>query len=298
MVTSGAAIAPASPSPSRYPLALAYCSVAFLAGLFWTSAGLPLAVLTVPAVTVSLLLLPAGRWQLALLVLACGVATFLGAWRSEATRYHDGPGKIAHYIGRSAVLVAVVDGEPQPGGHGENFQVNVESAQISGHPIHAFGQVLVHYTGAQHVEYGDRLTLTGRLLQPFSAPGFDYRAYLARRGVFATIDFPLLRIDARGVGNPIQGFALHLRDILRHTIDGMLPHDEAALLIGILLGAPTKSLGTLTALFVSTGMIHIVAISGLKVALVAGVLSGLCARLPARIRWAPALVGVCLYTLV
>jgi competence protein ComEC len=160
------------------------------------------------------------------------------------------------------------------------------------------GRILVYYTGSRAIEYGDRMQVTGRLQEPYKAPGFDYPAYLAGQGIHSTISYPSLQVLAVGVGNPLQGLALRLRDALRRAISYMLPHDEAALLIGILLGAPTRSLGSLTEPFIRAGMIHIVAISGLKVAIVAGMISALCARLPASVRWAPALTGVAAYTLV
>jgi competence protein ComEC len=288
--------APAPPGTSRYPLALAYACLAFLIGVYAASAAAPLwaAVLVVPAS----LLAVRRDWRLGLLILACGMALILGSWRYAATAYRDGPGQIAHYAGRSALVNGVVDGEPQPVSHGTNLPLAVESASIDGRPTQVAGRILVYYTGSRAIEYGDRLQVRGRLQEPYSAPGFDYPAYLAGQGIHATMSYPSLQVQAVGVGNPLQGLALRLRDALRRAISDMLPHDEAALLIGILLGAPTRSLGSLTEPFIRVGMIHIVAISGLKVAIVAGMISALCARLPASVRWAPALTGVGAYTLV
>jgi competence protein ComEC len=295
MVTGTAPAPPVRKSP--YPLSLAYACLAFLVGVFGASAGLPR---WVAALALPLALIAAWRkdWRLGVVILACGATLALGAGRYAATAYRDGPDQIAHYAGHAVALTGVVDGEPEPSSHGENLPVDIETAIVEGRPVNATGRILVHYTGPQLVEYGDRLQLRGRLAAPYSGPGFDYPAYLAGQGIHATISFPVLQLLARGVGNPMQGLALRLRDALRRAIDAMLPHDEAALLIGILLGAPTRSLGSLTAPFIRVGMIHIVAISGLKVALVAGIISALCARLPASVRWAPALAGVAAYTLI
>ncbi len=282
---------------SRYPLALTYACLAFLLGIYLATTGLPVWAL-LAILPAALLAARRGGWPLALLVVGCGAALALGAWRYDATAYHNGPDQIAYYVHRSVDLTGVVDGELQAGGHGENLPFAVETAKVDGRAVVAGGRILVHYTGSQAIEYGDRLELQGRLLLPSNPPGFDYRAYLAGQGIHATMDFPILHLLAHGAGNPLQGLALGLRAALRHAINEMLPQQEAALLIGILLGAPTRSLGALTALFVRVGMIHIVAISGLKVALVAGIISTLCARLPMRVRWAPAMTGVLAYTLV
>lgn len=293
MVTGAA---PTPPAVSRYPLALAYCCAAFLVGVYLAPSGLPAwpVYLAMPASLLGL----RRDWRLGLLILACGAALALGAWRYAGTAYRDGSDQIAHYTGRSAVLAGVVDGEPLPAAHGENLPVMVDSANVDGRPVSATGRILVYYTGPKPIEYGDWLQLRGQLVAPYSTGSFDYAAYLAGQGIHATMSYPRLQIVARGVGNPLQSLALRIRDALRRAILGMLPHDEAALLIGILLGAPTRSLGKLTDPFIRAGMIHIVAISGLKVAIVAGMISALCARLPARVRWAPALAGVAAYTLI
>ena len=233
-----------------------------------------------------------------LLTVACMLLLALGGWRETSVAYHDGPLVIGHYIGHSAAIDGLVDGEAQPSGGGENLPVDVISAQVDGHVVPAGRRILIHYTGPQALEYGDRLTLKGTLSAPFGLPGSGYRTYLARQGIYAVLDYPSLRLAARGQGNPIQAVAERVRSALRATIIRMLPHDEAALLAGILLGAPTRSLGGLTAAFVAVGLIHVVAISGLKVALIAGAVGAACRTLPMRWRWPPALLAVGGYTLI
>ena len=281
----------------RYPLALACVCVALIAGLWSASLGAPLWLPVLGLAGV------AWGWRrkkrgLALLVVGCLAAFGLGGWHYQSTAYHDGPGQVGYYVWHRAQITGVVDGEGQTAGLGENLPVAVEQLVINGRAVSAKGRVLVHYTGSQTLEYGDRLTLQGLLEPPYNPPGFDYRAYLAGQGIHAVMSFPSLTLDAHGAGNPIQAIAYGLREALRKAILSMLPHDMAALLIGILLGAPTRSLGTLTAPFIRAGLIHVVAISGLKVALVAGTVSRLCWRLPARVRPFPALGAVGLYTLV
>jgi competence protein ComEC len=287
--------APASPT-RRYPLALCALSLAFIAGVFVASAGAD-----GRAALPGLLLAPVywrRDWRLAVLALGCVAAFNLGVWRYQATAFHDTPAQVAYYIGTSADVTGVVAGEPTAAGSGENIPVSVSSLIISGQAVHAVGLLLVHYTGSLPVAYGDLLDLRGSIVAPPVFAGFDYRAYLAGQGIHAVMDFPGLSILARNQGNPLEGLAFALREALRRCIAASLPPQEAALLTGILLGAPTRTLGTLTAPFVTAGMIHIVAISGLKVALVSGTVTLLCARLPLRLRWAPALAVVVAYTLL
>lgn len=290
--------APAAPGEQRYPLALIYICGAFLIGVYLGFTGIS----ALPPVLIAALALPiafrAGRWPAATLLLACALSLWLGACRASSAAYRDSAAQVAHYVGQSVVLTATVDGEPQPGGHGQNLPVRVDTMSLRGHPVDAAGRLLIYYIGPLQLQYGDRVSLRGILATPFRSPGFDYRAYLAGQGIHALIQYPALRLLGHDGGNPVERWALGVRGSLRRTILRMLPHDEAALLVGILLGAPTRSLGTLTDAFVAVGMIHVVAISGLKVAMVAGTIAACCRPLPRRWRWLPALGAVAIYTLI
>ncbi len=75
------------------------------------------------------------------------------------------------------------------------------------------------------------------------------------------------------------GWIVPLRQKIERAIDAWLPEPEAALLIAITLGAKSTQLGDLTPVLISTGLIHVIAISGIKVALVAGTIYQLARRL-------------------
>ncbi len=290
---------PARSLAARYPLALVPVSICLLAGMYAGSLGLAPVLPAAIGLAAAVPLLRHRRY-LAVLLFLSGLAATLGTCRYQSVSYRDGPDQVAHYAGCAGTVVGVVDGEPQAAGRGTSFTVQVETLTLKDATtaVAVHGRLIVYYAGQQDVTYGDLVSLTGSLALPTNPPGFDYRAYLAHLGIRVTQDYPVLSIQERGRGNALQVIAYWLRDAIKRAIDGMLPHDAAALLAGILLGAPTRSLGTLTAAFVAAGMIHIVATSGLKVALVAGVFSRCAATLPLRVRWLPPLIAVSAYALV
>ena len=277
---------------------LTYAGVAFLVGIALAGAGMPWLLPILGCLLAALLVWRHARWVWPLVAIACALAAGLGSWRLTSTAFRDSPDQAAYYLGRAATLTGVVDGEPQPAGQGVEAPVRVTSLTLSAAPMAVGGRVLLYYTGPQELACGDSLSLIGRLQAPQNPPGFDYAGYLARQGIHAEISFPSLTLQARNAGNPVQGWAYAARDRLRRSILALLPREMAALLIGILLGAPSRTLGTLAAPFVRAGMVHVVAISGLKVALVAGVATALCASLPFRLRWLPALAVVAGYALI
>jgi competence protein ComEC len=220
-------------------------------------------------------------WLTGLLV----VALALGLWRFEATRPPTGAAGLPFYVGRDVTLVGTVAAEPEPLDRGENVRVAVETLAAGGITRRVSGLVLVHLGGLTGPAYGDRISLAGALASPPDLPGASpgsYRAYLAAQGIDAVLNYPRLQRLGAGAGNPLLALAIALRQLLEGGIRRILPGPEAALLLGILLGTRTRALGALTAPFIATGMIHVVAISGLKVSIVAGTTDRLARRLVGR----------------
>lgn len=235
-------------------------------------------------------------WLPALLATALA----LGLWRYAAARPPGGAAGLPFYIGRDVTLTGTVAAEPEPLDSGENVRVAVDTMAAPGVSPRVSGLVLVHISSFSSLNYGDRLTLAGRLEAPptLSGPG-NYPAYLASQGIYTVLNYPRLQLLGTGAGNPLLALAIWLRQLLEGGIRRILPGPEAALLLGILLGTRTRALGALTAPFITAGMIHVVAISGLKVSLVAGAVYETCKRLlGVRIAFVPTLAALALYVLV
>jgi len=113
--------------------------------------------------------------------------------------------------------------------------------------------------------YGDRLRLTGPVQAPEQLPDFDYRAYLARQGIFAT-----MAVDGEGgvedIGQGANRF-LRMGDRLRQwllgRLDKQLGPEEAGLVHGLLFGDRTALSDEVEEAFRRTGLMHLLAVSGL-----------------------------------
>ena len=169
--------------------------------------------------------------------------------------------------------------------------------------------------GKIRVAYGDELVLQGSLVRPpglRNPGGFNYREYLANHNIFGLLKVkekdalkvmspgPSLRANAvseaiskeeiasspsvprnDGILKAIFAFKQKLHQIIYHHLEPQ----QAALLSAILLGERSRLSQDVKDIFINTGTIHIFAISGLHVGLIALILIALFRfmRLPRRL---------------
>ena len=250
---------------------LAWLSGAFLAGVLAGSVA-PLPVATALWIAAGLAV-GAGvfrrqNWHAPLLVLA---ALSLGLSRSPHPGGAPSPGDLSYYNGRQVTLQGVVAAEPDVRDTGINYVISASQVTVYGKTRAVSGRLELHTARSQQVDYGEAVSLAGMLREPRNSPDVPYRDILARRGIRSELSFPRL-LDLGPADAGWLGWIVPLRQRLETGIDAWLPEPEAALLIAITLGARSASLGDLTPTLIATGLIHVIAISGIKVALVAGTL--------------------------
>ena len=153
---------------------------------------------------------------------------------------------------------------------------------------------------APHVRYGDRLTLTGGIESPPVFDDFDYREYLARQGVGAVARFPALTLEGEGAGSPLLRRVYAVRATLSASLQRSLPEPASALARSLLLGQRRGLPDEIRQDFIETGTSHLLAISGLHVAILLGAALALGRLLFGGARWALllALVAVWTYAMV
>jgi len=264
--------------PPLIPLTLA-----FMAGILvddWTRAG----VLVPAAVLVAGLLWAALRSE-AILLAALGFGMLI----AHAHRVPYSPGDVRNVIGeRPAYFECVgrITGDPIPrAGAGQDrldFPLRLESFSDFGARRGDGGSVWVEWrrdpkrvAQAPRLFWGDRVRLSGYLERPAPATNpslFDYRDYLEKRGFHYVLrvdpdDSPLEKIGE------VPGLAsiFRLRDRMEEAVlRGIRGTPEVeGLLLGMILGERTEMPSEVNDNFRRTGTLHVVAISGLHITLIA-----------------------------
>jgi competence protein ComEC len=136
------------------------------------------------------------------------------------------------------------------------------------------GTVLVFVPRYPSYEYGDVLRVTGELETPPQLDGFDYRDYLAHQGIRATVFYPEIEVLGKGEGFPPLAWVYSLRSRLALALAEVLPEPQAALAQGMVLGIRGNIPQDLRDDFSRSGTAHLLAISGLHLGIMAGILLG------------------------
>ncbi len=162
------------------------------------------------------------------------------------------------------------------------------------------------YDGPVDIPYGTRMELAGMLRLPRGPTGpgqFDYREYLRRNGVRTLMSVSGAE-HARVIGgrgfHPVRRLAHHMRRKMKMVIDTNFPADEGAILDAMLIGNRSMMTRSTVESFAASGTTHFLAISGLHVGIIAGVIWWLLKYLGISRKWKSVLVmaAVILYAYV
>ncbi|MBC8137656.1 MAG: DNA internalization-related competence protein ComEC/Rec2 [Fibrella sp.] len=136
--------------------------------------------------------------------------------------------------------------------------------------------------------FGDTVAVRGQVELPPTATnpgGFDYRVFLWRKGIFATLIAKRtgdMRWITPGSGNSLTSVAAQThRSLLSAVARSPLPPDDKALVAGVLLSERSGIAYETDLAFERTGAVHILSVSGLHLAVFATVLSYALRHLPA-----------------
>ena len=262
-------------------------SCAFVAGVAWASShGIPwIAACGLIAAAAVLFGIHRSR-TLTLLLGGCALCLLAGAARYECSLPVQGNSHISFYNDSGEItLTGTIVEEPRQ--RGSYRQIIVDSMQLreGNDETPLSGRLLVNTSDPRPFHYGDAVLLTGGLESPPSDIGFDYAAYLARRGIFSTVWHPRIETLANGGGRPVRAFLLSLNSKLADALGSSLPEPEASLAQSLLLGRRGAMQDSVSDAFSRTGTAHLLAVSGLHLGILLAAVLALALALLGRQRY-------------
>lgn len=211
---------------------------------------------------------------------AFGIALFLfaagiGLLRYDISDLSRGDSVLEGHIGQKISLRGVIIEEPDEREDTTRLIVAVEERKEA--DTWRTGEktkVLLVVPLFSVYHYGDQIEFTGILKKPANFGNengreFDYISYLAKDGIFYQMFYPDAEHVSFGHGNPVKRNLFALKNAFLARLGAVIPEPEASLAGGLIVGAK-RSLGAeLLDAFRTTGIIHIVVLSGYNVTIVA-----------------------------
>jgi competence protein ComEC len=134
--------------------------------------------------------------------------------------------------------------------------------------------ILISTNKSTEYKYGDIVRAEGELSKPenfITTQGkeFNYIKYLANQDVYFLLKYPKIEIVSRNNGNPIYTLLYKVKNSFIKSINNVIDLPESSLAGGLVLGLKGGFDEEMKNNLIETGTIHIVALSGYNVSIVA-----------------------------
>jgi len=256
---------------------LLYVGCAWVAGIFLGSkASLPLVAL--PLGLLPLLFIPLFPNNKRNLVVAglCLLALLGGALRFPSSLPKVDEHSLCFYNGKGvAEIQGMVTEEPDIRSRFCQLRFAAREININSTRKEITGVALIRAPRYSGYHYGDVLQVTGEPKTPEPFNDFDYKSYLAQQGIYSVIYYPKIELLDSGKGfKPLQ-WLYSFRESFSDSLARALPEPQCSLAQGILLGIRGNIPYSLNQAFSRTGTAHLLAISGLHISIIVGMMLSL-----------------------
>ncbi len=181
--------------------------------------------------------------------------------------------------GKKISLTGIVADEPDQRENSQKLTVKTKIGEEK-------TKILVTVNFNENFKYGDKINFSGKLEKPSNfitdqGKNFDYINYLRKDGIFYVMNYPAAEIISRNDGNKVKNLLFSIKEKFLRKMN--LESPESLLMGGLILGEKSSFDQSLRQSFIDTGTIHIVALSGYNITIVAEWFMKLFAFLPKNI---------------
>lgn len=217
-------------------------------------------------------------WKNQKLVFAgfCVVFLVLGIWRHQTAELRIMNNELRRFNDNgNIVLVGVIAAEPKITEKIQKLiveaeQITFENFSESGPPKKIKGKILIAATNYPEYHYGDKLKITGFLESPGISEGFNYRDYLAKDGIFSTMNWPKIELLGSGFGNPVMEALFRFKNRIKQIAREFVPPPQEGILEALFFGDENNISRQWKDKLNFTGTRHIAAVSGMNITIISG----------------------------
>ena len=255
-------------------MTLIYLGCAWIAGiLLGANLELPSPVILTGLIPLPFLFLFRQRKKSIILISLCLFALFGGVLRFQSSQPVIDENYLGFYNDGETVLVrGTVNSAPEVRDKTTHLRLAASAIQLDDGWHEVSGTALLITPRYPSYRYGDELLVTAELKTPPELDDFDYQGYLARQGIYSTTIYPEIEVVDSGQGLKPLALIYSVREHMSNTLAQTLPEPQASLAQGITLGIRDNISDSVKDNFSYTGTSHLLAISGLHLSILAGIL--------------------------
>ena len=177
------------------------------------------------------------------------------------------PDMFESQVGQQVSFNGVIVDEP-------TFTEKSQKLVVEGREGNERTKILVTTSFGQDFKYGDEVSISGKLQKPENfitdqGKEFDYINYLRKDGIYYLMNYVTIDVVSGGHGNSVKSFLFSVKEKFLQKMNFAIASPESLLMGGLILGEKSAFSDELRTNFVNTGTIHIVALSGYNVTIVA-----------------------------
>ena len=175
---------------------------------------------------------------------------------------------LTNHVGEKAQVEGVVVNDPER--RATSLHINIKISSVGGEKTN--GTLLAILPRTTELSYGDKVVVNGIIVRPQSfetdtGREFDYAGYLSVQGVSAMMQHATLENVKKG-GWSLQKSLFSLKNIFEQSLERLFPEPDSSLLEGILLGERRGLPKELNDAFITSGLVHVVVLSGYNISIV------------------------------
>ncbi len=155
----------------------------------------------------------------------------------------------------------------------DKVKYTLEAFEVDGHEV--FGKVLVNAARYPVYEYGQCLRVVGEMEAPEEFEGFAYDKYLARYEIYSVINRGRIELLEKRGGNWFYKHIFEFKSIFEMRLSEIFAEPHSSFMAGLILGSRKGIPDHLMEDFNTTGLTHIIAISGYNITLIIVIVSGI-----------------------
>ena len=228
------------------------------------------------------------------------ISIFVLAFLSGIFRFHmvdiPAPNIFEIQVGKEVSFSGVITDEPDIRENNQKLTIETKIGEVK-------TKVLTTVNFEEDFKYGDEVNFSGTFKKPENfitdqGKDFNYVDYLRKDGIFYVMSYPEIEIISQGNGNKIKSGLFFIKEKFLEKMNLAIQNPESLLMGGLILGEKASFSQELRQSFINTGTIHIVALSGYNVTIVAEWLMKLFAFLPKNIGIGMGIFAILLFILM